>query len=156
MGGQAMQGYTLDVSEYLFRLTTESLRIHSNQTKRYESLANLVTSRATAGAAEAIEQHDVETLRQHLAKVPTKGPIRIYLRISKTSADSLAEATRRLEKHLGSELTVGDALSMLLFDYVVEQGTAKLMSKIGIASPELAENADNRDRDDGEKVVRIR
>ena len=29
MGGQAMRGYILDVSEYLFRLTTESLRIHS-------------------------------------------------------------------------------------------------------------------------------
>ncbi len=67
MGGQAMRGYTLDVSEYLFRLTTESLRIHSNQTRRYQSLGNLVNARATAGAAGAIEQHDVETLRNVVA-----------------------------------------------------------------------------------------
>src|SRR3546814_20631020 len=66
MGGQAMRGYTLDVSEYLFRLTTESLRIHSNQTRRYQSLGNIVNARATAGAAGAIEQHDAETPRKHL------------------------------------------------------------------------------------------
>lgn len=156
MGGQAVRGYALDVSEYLFRLTTESLRIHSNQTRRYQSLANLVNSRATAGAAGAIEQHDIETLRHHLEKVPTKGPIRIYLSISKTSAESLTEAKRRLEKHLGSALTVGDAISMLLFDYVVEQGAAKLMSKIGIDEPTSPKSAGGRGRDEGEKVVPIR
>ncbi|MFS0849764.1 hypothetical protein AB3M93_09910 [Novosphingobium panipatense] len=156
MGSQTMRGYTLDVSEYLFRLTTESLRIHSNQTRRYQSLANLVNARATASAAGAIEQHDVETLRQHLEKVPTKGPIRIYLSISKTSAENLTEAKRRLEKHLGSALTVGDAVSMLLFDYVVEQGTAKLMSRIGIDQPKPPKGSGGRGRDEGEKVVRIR
>ena len=156
MGGQAMRGYTLDVSEYLFRLTTESLRIHSNQTRRYQSLGNLVNARATAGAAGAIEQHDVETLRKHLEKGPTKGPIRIYLSITKTSAESLTEAKRRLEKHLGSALTVGDAISMLLFDYVVEQGTAKLLSKIGIDEHKPPKTARGRGRDEGEKVVRIR
>ena len=154
MGGQAMRGYTLDVSEYLFRLTTESLRIHSNQTRRYQSLGNLVNARA--GAAGAIEQHDVETLRKHLEKVPTKGPIRIHLSITKTSAESLTEAKRRLEKHLGSALTVGDAISMLLFDYVVEQGTAKLLSKIGIDVQKPPKSARGRGRDEGEKVVRIR
>lgn len=82
--------------------------------------------------------------------------IRIHLSITKTSAESLTEAKRRLEKHLGSALTVGDAISMLLFDYVVEQGTAKLLSKIGIDEQKPPKIARGRGRDEGEKVVRIR
>jgi hypothetical protein len=96
MGGQAMRGYTLDVSEYLFRLTTESLRI-SLQSDTALPVARTRERARHRRAAGAIEQHDVETLRKHLEKVPTKGPIRIHLSITKTSAESLTEAKRRLK-----------------------------------------------------------
>lgn len=124
--------YSLDVSEYLFRLTTESLRLLSNETKSYQSLTSLVEKLAGPTAADALAQHDVETLRQHLSKIPTGGPIRIQLQIAKTSADNLAEANRRLAEDLGSSLTVADAISMLLFDYVVEKNATKLLSQMGI------------------------
>lgn len=150
------RGYSLDVSEYLFRLTTESLRLLSNETKRYHSLTSLVNQLAGPGAADAIAQHDVETLRQHLSKIPTKGPIRIHLHITKTSADNLIEAKKRLAKELGSSLTVGDAISMLLFDFVVEQSAAKLLSKLGVDDASQACDVPSDGREKTGIVVRLK
>lgn len=150
------RGYSLDVSEYLFRLTTESLRLLSNETKRYHSLTSMVNQLAGPGAAEAIAQHDVETLRQHLSKIPTKGPIRIHLHITKTSADNLIEAKKRLAKELGSSLTVGDAISMLLFDFVVDQSAAKLLSKLGVDETTQACGGPIEVREKTDNVVRLK
>jgi hypothetical protein len=150
------RGYSLDVSEYLFRLTTESLRLLSNETKRYHSLTSMVNQLAGAGAADAIAQHDVETLRQHLSKIPTKGPIRIHLHITKTSADNLIEAKKRLAKELGSTLTVGDAISMLLFDFVVDQSASRLLSKLGLDETSSKCDGPGAGREKADNVVRLR
>jgi hypothetical protein len=150
------RGYSLDVSDYLFRLTTESLRLLSNETKRYHSLTSMVNQLAGAGAADAIAQHDVETLRQHLSKIPTKGPIRIHLHITKTSADNLIEAKKRLAKELGSSLTVGDAISMLLFDFVVDQSASRLLSKLGVDEAGQSRDEPSPDRDTSDNVVRLK
>lgn len=123
------EGYTLDISEHLFRLTTESLRLRSNQTLRYQTLASLVNERAAE--ALGIEGHDCATLRDHLVTIPTQGNIRIDLSISRTSARSLEEVKSRLEKYLCANLTLGDALSILLFDYIVEQKAGRLIEKLG-------------------------
>ncbi|WP_010339790.1 hypothetical protein [Sphingobium yanoikuyae] len=144
--------YSFDVSEYLFRLTTESLRLLSNETQSFQSLTSLVEKLAGPSAAEALAQHDVETLRQHLSKIPTEGPIRINMQIAKTSADNLIEAKRRLGEELGSDLTVADAISMLLFDYVVEKSASKLLTQMGI---ETSNGAGKRAVDTG-KVVPLK
>ncbi|WP_232307671.1 hypothetical protein [Sphingobium chungbukense] len=52
------------------------------------------------------------------------------LNISKTSAQGLDEVKNLLSRRLDSELTVADAISLLLFDYVVEQKTARVMEKL--------------------------
>jgi len=144
--------YSLDVSEYLFRLTTESLRLLSNETNSYQSLTSLVEKLAGSSAAEALAQHDVETLREYLSKIPTEGPIRIHLQIAKTSADNLMEAKTRLGDELGADLTVADAISMLLFDYVVDKSASKLLAQMGI---EPTPNARKSAEDSG-KVVRLK
>ena len=56
------RGYTLDISEHLFRLTTESLRIHSNETKAYQTLENLVDART--GDLSRINDHDTSSSPQ--------------------------------------------------------------------------------------------
>lgn len=124
--------YSLDVSEYLFRLTTESLRLLSNETQCYENLTSLVEKFAGPGAADSLGQHDIETLKQHLSKVPTEGPIRIHFEIAKASSDNLNEAKQRLCETLDADLTVADAISMLLFNYVVEKSATKLLARMGI------------------------
>ncbi|MDR7103946.1 hypothetical protein [Croceicoccus sp. BE223] len=144
--------YSLDVSEYLFRLTTESLRLLSNDTKTYQSITSLVEKLAGPTAADALAQHDIETLRQHLSKIPTGGPIRIHLQIARTSADNLFEAKRRLGEALGTDLTVADAISMLLFDYVVDKSATKLLTQMGIEPGESAKKS----AEESGKIVPLR
>ncbi|MCF8708380.1 hypothetical protein [Rhizorhapis sp. SPR117] len=130
--------FTLDVSEHFFHLTTESIRLRSNETRRYQTLSSLIDSRILE--AKKIDDHDSDTLRDHLEVVPTKGAIRINLTISKTSADLIGDARNRLATQLGTDLSFGDALSILLFDYVVERKAAHVLSTLG-----LDEMRDNHD-----------
>lgn len=128
--GADSRGYTLDISEHLFRLTTESLRLRSNETKSYQTLESLVDARAAD--VSRIGDRDMTTLKEHLVTIPTKGNIRIELSISRTSAESLDQVTELLSKQLDAEITVGDALSVLLFDYVVEQKAARVLEKLDL------------------------
>jgi len=123
------QDYRLEISEHLFHLATESLRLRSNETRCFETLARLVDHLA---ATAKIETHDTDTLRDHLVTIPTKGDIRIHLTIAQSNVDTFAEAQRKLGVQIGSELTVGDALSLLLFDYVVERKTARILDKLDL------------------------
>lgn len=124
------RGYTLDISEHLFRLTTESLRLRSNETKSYQTLESLLHARTTSIAR--IQGRDMSTLKEHLVAIPTEGDIRIELQISETSADCLDQVKELLSKEFEASLTVGDALSVLLFDYVVEQKAARVLEKLDL------------------------
>ncbi|PBN42289.1 hypothetical protein [Sphingobium sp. D43FB] len=126
--GADSRGYTLDISEPLFRLTTESLRLHSNETKRYQTLEDLVNSRVPG--IEKIDDEDAKNLKQHLVTLPTDGAIRIHLSITETSAENLERIQQLLEKRLATDISVSDALSALLFDYLVEQKTARVIAKL--------------------------
>ena len=126
MSGGSRQ-YAFDVSEHFFRLTTESVRIRSNETRRYQTLGTLVNERAAC--AHCLE-HDPAVLRSHLDKIPTEGDIRIYLRVKASSASSLTEAQEALADRLGASLTLGDTLSVLLFDYIVEQKAMAVVGKL--------------------------
>ncbi len=72
------------------------------------------------------------TLKEHLVAIPTQGEIRIELQISQTSADCLDDVKDLLSRELDADLTVGDALSVLLFDYVVEQKAARVLAKMDL------------------------
>src|SRR3546814_696088 len=83
-----------------------------------------------------IGSHDTRTLKEHLTSIPSDGTIRIRLNISRTSATSLDEVKDLLSRQLDSKLTVADALSFLLFDYVVEQKAAQVMGKLDLSGPD--------------------
>ena len=124
--------YELDISEHLFLLTTESLRLRSNEVKRYQTLADLIDDAVSIDTP--LDDHSAETILEHLAAIPTDGNIRIDLRITKTSADNFGEVKQRLSKKLGSNISVGDALSVLLFHYVVGQKATRILSRLGLDS----------------------
>lgn len=123
-------GYVLDISEPLFRLTTESVRLRSNETLEYETISSLVSHR-TARVVREISQKSA-TIKEHLSWIPTEGVIKLRLDISRTSASSLDEIKEMLSQQLGSNLTLGDALSVLLFDYVAERKAARVLEKVGL------------------------
>ena len=148
------RSYALDISEHLFHLTTESLRLHSNETQQYQSLTSLVNDRVSG--SDPLDDHPPETIREHLSAVPTTGDIRINLNITGSSAGSLDEVKHRLTETLGSELTIGDTLSILLFHYVVEQKAKGVLKRIALEEAlDSCEAADSRDAATG-NVLPIR
>lgn len=124
----------LDISEPLFKLTTESVRLRSNETRSHQTLAGLVTERIDD--PRELDDQSPDTIREHLSMVPTSGDIRINLVITKSSADSLDEVKRRMSEKLGSNITLGDTLSILLFNYIVGQKTAHVMQRLGLDEQE--------------------
>ncbi|MBJ7499639.1 MAG: hypothetical protein JHC57_07800 [Sphingopyxis sp.] len=124
------RGYALMISAPLFQLATEALRVHSNATGRFQSLAQLVIERA--GSAPILEDHDPAILLDHLRLIPTKGDRRIYLSIPRAAADQLIDIKKQLSRKTGRTLTVGDALSLLLFDTLAEDRASEILKKITI------------------------
>ncbi len=153
MKGESLR-YELDISEHLFLLTTESLRLRSNEVKRYQTLANLIDD--TISIDTPIDNHSTETILKHLAAIPTDGNIRIDLRITKTSADSFGEVKQRLSEKLGSNVSIGDALSVLLFHYVVGQKATRILKRLGLDSVEESTRPTPCDQVAGENVFPLR
>ncbi|TGX49141.1 hypothetical protein E5A73_20085 [Sphingomonas gei] len=124
------RNYVLDISTDLFQLSTESLRLHSNETLQYETLESLIERRAASDCFK--NEHRTDTLRRHLGAIPTEGKVRIQFNILTTSAESLDEACEYLTLQLGSAVTVGDVLSVMLFDYVAEKKATQVLNQIGL------------------------
>ena len=114
----------------MFRLTTESLRLHSNATFAYQTLATLIEFRAFEKSH--LHDHEVATLGEHLDIVPGPGKISLYLDLAVRSLDYLEAVQSSFSRKLDIALALEDALSLLLFDYVVEQKTSKILQVIDI------------------------
>lgn len=124
------RSYALNISAELFKLTTESIRLHSNETLRYQTLAQLLTERISNPAvADSLNPGE---LRDYLDALPRRGNIRIHLNISRTSAQSLVEIKKRLSREIGGTLTVSDAIALLIYDYLVEHSATRVLPKIGL------------------------
>lgn len=125
----------LDISEHLFKLTTESLRLHSNETRQHQTLENLLADRLNVPCA--LEDHAIETLGEHLSAIPTTGDIRVDLDLTRSSADRLDAVKERISQALGREITLGDTLSIVLFHYVISQKAARVLQRIGFDCSQL-------------------
>jgi hypothetical protein len=121
------QHHALDVSEPLFRLATECVHLHSNDTRQLHTLDSFVSDCATF--VETLD-HNPETMRKHLAAVPSGGAIRIELVVGPRTAERLEEAKKTLKTLIGSDVSLADALSIMLFDYIVEQKANKVRAKL--------------------------
>lgn len=132
------QDYVLEISAPLFRLTTEGIRLRSNETRLHESLSSLTIH--LAGGVRDMAAHDTDALRQHLKLIPVIGGIIVLLALPPRSVDRLRAIGTSLEKRVGHRLTFEDIISLLLFDYVVEQKAARVLDTLGLGrsdSPEL-------------------
>lgn len=140
----------LEISEHFFRLTTESLRLHANETMQFQTLDSLLARRIFGDAAGVDQQ--AETIREHLSTVPTGGDIQISVNIAQASADNLAALKRQLDEMLGRSLTLADTISVALFNYVVGQKAAGILQRLW--SRDAATEAESSAS--GGNVVRLR
>lgn len=132
--------YALEISDLLFRMTTEGVRLFSNQIRSQDSLSSL--TKYLLRESRDATAHDTDVLLQHLDIIPTHGDIMVCLVMS-TSCAARLEALRTLcEKKVGRPLTTGDTLSLLLFDYMVERKAARVLEKFGVAFPDGSDSGD--------------
>lgn len=125
-----VRDFPLEISEPLFRLTTESIRLRSNETRTHESLSSLTLH--VVGTDRDMAAHDTDVMRQHLKLIPASGDIALLLALPQTCIDRLGGVRTSLEKRVGYRLASEDTLSLLLFNYVVEQKAARVLDTLGL------------------------
>ena len=122
------EGCVLHVSEFLFRLTTECIRLYSNETSLHQSLSSLVSTRlAIPGRVDKVH---IDDMQAHFATLPTHGNLRINLGIPDSELRALAKFRHDLDRRLSASLTMADALSALLFNYVLDANAAMILNRL--------------------------
>jgi hypothetical protein len=91
-------------------------------------LANSVTARRKP-------QHIIK----HLQMIPSKGEIPLEVEILESSSDKISTSSKAIEEAIGSSIEFADALSVIMFDFMVEANRTEVLLKIGLTSAEAAE-----------------
>lgn len=123
----------LDVSEFYFRLTTESIRLFSNKSKAHCSFRQVIDDRASM-AADLLRYYTASDMQEHLAVIPTDGEIPLKITILETSAASIDEAAFTLQEAFGRSIAFGDAVSLMMYDLVVDEAKTEVLTKLGLSS----------------------
>lgn len=134
----AERGFQFDVSEYYFRLTTESIRLHSNRRLEHSTFKAVIDDRATR-ATDLCERYDADDMSEHLRIIPGDGSVGLSFFMLETSASCIEDAIPELEKALGKSVAFQDALSLILYDLVVEANATEVLTKLGMTSEEAAQ-----------------
>ena len=134
----SVRAYRFGVSDYFFRLTTEAVRLFSNSIRRHSTLNDVVDERA-ARVGALVESFDTEDLQAHLRVIPAAGDIELSLTVLETSADTIEDAIPELERVLGTSVEFAEAISLMLFDLVVERNATQLLMKLGLTAAEAKE-----------------
>ena len=131
----AEKAYQISVSDHYFRLTTESIRLMSNKHCSYYSLPMVINERA-GRAADLADSYDAEDMRNHLRIISSEGGIQIDFAILETSASSIEAAAMALGEALGQTVLLTDAVSLMLFDLIVERNATEVLTKLGLTASE--------------------
>jgi len=132
------KAYRLDASTYLFRLATESVRLFSNREGQFATISQVVESRA--GVAKDIPaNYEPNELKKHLGIIPTDGEIPIILEILPTAGDDVEQAIPAISRALSESISFANAISIMLFDYVVEENKTEVLTKLGLTVAEARE-----------------
>lgn len=132
------RSYQLDVSEYYFRLTTESVRLNSNKKLSHCTLSDVVNDRA-GRACELAASYDAEHMSEHLRIIPSHGNITFGITILPATAESIDRALASLAHALGKSVQFKDAISLLLHDLVVEANATHVLTKLGLLPQDSAD-----------------
>lgn len=129
----AEKAYHISVSDHYFRLTTEGVRLLSNKHSSYYSLTMVLNERAER-ASDLANSYDCEDMRNHLRIISSEGGIGINFTILETSASTINAAALSLGEALGQKILFSDAVSLILFDLIVERNATEILTKLGLSS----------------------
>ncbi|RYE93368.1 MAG: hypothetical protein EOO77_45590 [Oxalobacteraceae bacterium] len=121
----------LNISESLFRLVTESIRLFSNKHLRCSNISDVVNERAPT-ASSIRDHYRPKSLQEHLRIIPTDGDLGLDITILETSAEAIDGSIPDLEKLIGTSVSFASALSLILFDFIVEENRTEVINKLGL------------------------
>lgn len=121
----------MSVSDGFFRLTTESIRVLSNERQEYVAIGDVVNAHSARMRATS-PTHTAKTAGAHLSLIKTDGDIPIQLEILRSSYDNVIASAEILSKTLKSSVRFSDAISILLFDFIAERETMRLAARLGL------------------------
>lgn len=122
-----------DISDYYFRVLTESVRLLSNRVHKFVSVAEAIESRVDVVGTFASD-YEPESLRKHLEIIPTDGDIAFEVTILETSYDAIDASIPDLEELLGVSLSFASAVSLLMFDLIVKENATHFLTKFNLMS----------------------
>jgi hypothetical protein len=125
------------VSQYLFRLATESVRLYSNKVGIFSTLDDTVNAIADR-AATIVSEYGETAIHEHFRIIPTEGSKALSVTILESNAPSYAMAAETLTSVIARRMSVIDAVSLALYDLVAEQEVAQLAAKLGIPAEAAA------------------
>jgi hypothetical protein len=122
---------SLNISESLFRLVTESIRLFSNKHLRCSNISDVVNERAPA-ASSIRDHYRPKSLQEHLRIIPTDGDLELDITILATSVEAIDDSISDLEELIGSSVSFASAISLVLFDFIVEENRTEVINKLGL------------------------
>ena len=131
----AVRAYRMAVSDYYFRLTTESIRLFSNSVQKHSTFDEVVDHRAERALSLA-DHYEAEDLQGHVRVIPTDGDVEITLNISETSAEQIDSAVPALGTALGHPAHFAEVVSLILFDLIIERNATEIITKLGLTAAE--------------------
>ena len=126
------------VSEYLFRLATEAVRLYSNKVGSISSLDETVNGIATR-VPTIVPEYGTAAVKEHFRIIPTEGSWPFSVTILDSNAPSYESAAEMLAAALSKRVGAIDAVSLALYDLIAEQEVAQLAAKVGISGETAAE-----------------
>lgn len=125
------RAFDLSISDAFFRLVTESIRLMSNKKRRIVSISDVVDDRSTS-ASDITTVYKPDSLRKHLRIIPTDGDVGLTIEILDSSSKAIDGSIPDLEKAVGGSLSFASAVSLVLFDFIVEENTTEVINKLGL------------------------
>lgn len=117
------------ISPELFRFATAAIRMHSDELLRFVTLPDVINdfTQRNLNLYEGLDKEDAEL---HLRIVPSNGDVSIDIQVLKTSMSSIEESVSLLEEILQTSVTLIDAVSLLLFEYVVHKKANDILERM--------------------------
>jgi len=125
------RAFDLKISETFFRLVTESIRLFSNKKKALVSINDVVNDRSSS-ASGIKNTYKAGSLKEHLRIIPTDGDVGLSLTILDSSAEAIDGSIPDLEAVVGTSVSFASAVSIVLFDFIVEENTTEVINKLGL------------------------
>lgn len=122
---------TIHTSEQLFKLTSEGVRIGSDEAKRHITISELVSDLLAHWRDNAL-MPSKSIIETHLSIIDPDGEYEVVLTLERSSKGELDNLDAWLAKLTGRCSDLRNACSVLVMSYIADRESARIASRIGI------------------------